>query len=121
MVSRTVLAIAIGVWTLLAWGGRVRLLTDAEHGDLGNWVRIGGSLLVGGVAVAALLLAAGGGWERWALTVFAVWTSVIWIRSLVTVWTGDQSMAFKMVHTVLAAGFLILAYLAADRGWSSPR
>lgn len=121
MVTRTVLAIAIGVWTLLAWAGRVRLLTDAEQGDLGNWVRIGGSLLVGGVAVATLLLAAGGGWERWALTFFALWTSVIWIRSLITVWTGDQSLAFKLVHTVLASGFLVLSYLAADRAWSGPR
>lgn len=119
MVTRTVLAIGIGIWTLLAWGGRVRLLTDADQGDIGNWVRIGGSLLVGGMAVAALFLAAGGAWERWALALFAVWTAGIWIRSLLTVWTGNQSMAFKLVHTVLAAGFLLLAFLGMRLTWAT--
>lgn len=118
MLSRTVLALAIAAWTLLAWGGRVRLLTDAEQGDLGNWVRIGGSLLVGAVAVLVLFLAAGSGWELWGLSLFAAWSAIIWVRSLVIVWAGDQSMAFKLVHTVLAVGFLVLAYLAVQRGWS---
>ena len=43
---------------------------------------------------------------------------MIWLRSLLTVWTGEQTLAFKLVHTVLALGFLALAYLAAQRGWS---
>jgi hypothetical protein len=42
----------------------------------------------------------------------------IWLRSLVTVWVGENTMAFKVVHTVLAAGFLLLAYLALRTGWS---
>lgn len=117
MVSRTVLAVAIAAWTLLTWGGRVRLLTDAEQGDLANWLRIGGSILVGALAVAVLLLAQGSGLERWMLTFFAAWSSVIWLRSLISVWAGSESMAFKLVHTVLAAGFFVLAYLALRVGW----
>lgn len=55
------------------------------------------------------------------LTFFAGWSTVIWVRSLVTVWTKDNSMAFRMVHTVLAAGFLVLSYLAVSTGWSARR
>lgn len=119
MVSRPVLAIAIAVWTLLSWGGRIRLLTDPEQGDVGNWLRIGGSVLVGALAVAVLLLAQGSALERWLLMFFAAWSTVLWLRSLVTVWMGDQSMAFRIVHTILAAGFLALAYLASRTGWPS--
>ena len=118
MVSRTVLAVAIAVWTLLTWGGRIRLLTGAEQADLGNWARIGGSLLVGAAAVAVLLLAGEGSLERWVLTLFALWSVGLWGRSLVVVWTGPESAGFKAVHTVLAAGFLVLAVLAVRRGWS---
>lgn len=117
MLSRTILAVAIAAWTLLSWGGRIRLLTEMEQ-DLGNWLRIGGSLLVGAAAVAVLLLAEGSGLERWTLTVFAAWSTVLWLRSLTSVWTGDQSMAFKTVHTVLAAGFFFLSYQAIRLGWA---
>lgn len=119
MISRTVLAVAIAVWSLITWGGRIRLLTDAEQADAGNWIRIGGSLLVGAAAVAVLLVAQGGVVERWALTVFAVWSVALWVRSLIVVWSGSESAAFKAVHTVLAIGFLVLSYLAARRGWAS--
>lgn len=118
MVSRTVLAVAIAAWTLLTWGGRIRLLTDAEQADLANWARIGGSLLIGALAVLVLFVAQGGAAERWVLTLFAVWSIALWGRSLLVVWTGDESMAFKAVHTVLAVGFFVLAYLAVRRGWS---
>lgn len=118
MVSRTVLAIAIAAWTLLSWGGRLRLLTSADH-DIANWLRIGGSLLLGAVAVLALLLAAGGALERWVLTLFGVWTAVIWVRSLFSVWTGDHSLGFQLVHTVLAIGFFALVYLSMRTAWST--
>lgn len=120
MLSRTILAIAIAAWTLLSWGGRIRLLTEAEQ-DPGNWIRIGGSLLVGAAAVAVLLLAEGSGLERWTLTVFAAWSTVIWLRSLVSVWVGDQSLAFKAVHTVLGVGFLALAAASVRVGWGRSR
>lgn len=119
MSSRTWLAIAIAAWTLLSWGGRIRLLTDAEQGDLGNWARIGGSLVIGLTAAAVLIWAQGSGVERWSLTVFAVWSVALWLRSLITVWGGTQSLAFKTVHTVLAAGFFALAVLALRVGWAA--
>jgi hypothetical protein len=118
VVSRTVLAIAIAVWTLLTWGGRIRLLTDADQADVGNWARIGGSVLVGAAAVAVLLLSGGSALERWVLTLFALWSVGLWGRSLVVVWTGPESTGFKAVHTVLAAGYLVLAALAVRRAWA---
>lgn len=118
MSSRTWFAIALAAWTLISWGGRIRLLTDAEQGDLTNWARIGGSLVIGLAAAAAVLWAQGTGVERWVLTVFAAWSVALWVRSLITVWSGDQSLAFKAVHTVLAAGFLVLAFLALQVGWT---
>lgn len=115
---RTWLAVGIAGWTLIAWAGRIRLLTDAEQGDLSNWARIGGSLLIGAAAATVLILAGGGQLERWILTLFAAWSVGIWLRSLVIVWMGDNRTAFKLVHTVLATGFLFLAYLALRTGWS---
>lgn len=118
MLSRPVLALLIAAWTLLSWGGRIRLLTGAEQADPGNWIRIGGSLLVGALAAVALLLFPRSVGERWLLTLFAAWTTAIWVRSLVTVWLGEQSPAFKAVHTALALGYLVLAYLAVRVGWN---
>lgn len=116
MLSRTVLAVAIAAWTLVSWGGRIRLLTEPEQ-DIGNWLRIGGSILVGGGAVAVLLTVGGSALERWVLTIFAAWSGMIWVRSLISVWAGDQSPAFKAVHTLLALGFFFLAYQAVRIGW----
>lgn len=109
---RTALAIGIAVWTLVAWGGRIGLLTSGE--GPGAWLRIGGSIAIGLFAAATLLLPQLEGARRPALIVFAVFTVVLWIRSLVVNWTGDGSMPFKIVHTVLAIGFFALAWWAVS-------
>lgn len=107
---RTALAIGIAVWTLVAWGGRIGLLTSGE--GLGAWLRIGGSIAIGLFAAATLLLPQLEGARKPALVVFAVFTVVLWIRSLIVNWTGAGSMPFKIVHTVLAIGFFALAWWA---------
>ena len=101
------LAIAIAVWTLLAWGGRIGLLVGGE----GTWsmVRIGGSFLVGLMAVMVLTIPTLRQARRVTLIVFGVFTSVVWLRSLYVNLTGSGTLAFKLVHTVLALGFLALA------------
>lgn len=118
MSGRTWLALGILVWTAVTWGGRVRLLTGAEQGDLGTWLRVGGSIVVGVAAATVIAFASGGSLERWVLTLFALWSTVVWLRSLITVWLDDGSVPFKLVHTVLAAGFLLLAFLAVRLGWA---
>ncbi len=107
---RTALAIGIAVWTLVAWGGRIGLLTSGE--GLGAWLRIGGSIAIGLFAAATLLLPQLEGARKPALVVFAVFTVVLWIRSLIVNWAGGGSMPFKIVHTVLAIGFFALAWWA---------
>lgn len=109
---RIALGIAIGVWTLAAWGGRIGLLTSGE--GWGAWLRIGGSLLIGLFAAAALLVPQLEDARRPALLVFSVFTVVLWIRSLIVNWAGDGSLPFKLVHTVLALGFFALAWWAVS-------
>lgn len=104
---RVVLGIAIAVWTLAAWGGRIGLLTSGE--GLWAWVRIGGSLAIGLFAAATLLIPQLEGARRWALILFSVFTVLLWARSLWVNWAGDGTLPFKLVHTVLAVGFFALA------------
>ena len=110
MASRRVLAGLIVAWTLIAWGGRVGLLVGGEGWT--SWVRIGGSLMLGLLAAAVLVLPGWRGLSRPILVTFSAWTVLLWGRSLIVTWTGSGSLAFKLVHTVLAAGFFALAVWA---------
>lgn len=115
---RVALAISIAVWTVAAWGGRIGLLTSGE--GLAAWLRIGGSILIGLFAVAALLIPQLEAVRKPALIVFAIFTVVLWARSLIVNWIGDGSIPFKIVHTVLALGFFALASWAVVFARSSP-
>ena len=105
---RTALGTAIAVVTIAAWGGRIGLLTEGEAG-VWDWIRIGGSLLLGLFTSAALLIPALEPVRKPALITFAVWSGVLWGRALIVNWVGDGSMPFKVVHTVLAAAFFGVA------------
>jgi hypothetical protein len=107
---KTALAVAIAVWTLAAWGGRIGLLTSGE--GLGAWARIGGSVVVGLFTALALVVPQLDSVRKPALFVFTAWTVALWARSLFVAWAGSGSLPFKLVHTVLAAGFFVLA------GWA---
>lgn len=114
---RVALGVSIVVWTLAAWGGRIGLLASGE--GLGAWLRIGGSIAVGLGAAATLLIPQWDAGRKPVLIVFAVFTIVLWLRSLIVTWTGDGSMPFKTVHTVLAVGFFALALWAVAYALSS--
>ena len=109
------LAGAILVWTLIAWGGRINLLVGGE--DLWAWARIGGSIILALIVGAGLVVSPSSDWTRWGLVAFSVWTVLIWTRSLVVNWLGSGSMPFKLVHTLLAAGFFGLVWWA----WNEQR
>lgn len=103
------LAAGVLLWTGVAWGGRIGLLTDAE-----GWfdlLRIGGSLLIGLVTAIALAVPSLRTRAAPLFYLFSIWTAGLWLRSMVVTWTGSGSVPFKLVHTVLAAGFFGLAYL----------
>lgn len=99
-------AFAAAVWTFIAWGNRIGLLTGDEAGDWWNWVRIGGSLLLGVLlAVIGVALVRGRPLAKWMAGVFVLFGAlmlVIWLRSSISVLTGDESIGFKVVHVVLA-------------------
>jgi hypothetical protein len=113
--NRRWLGAAILIWTLVAWGGRVALLSAGD--DLFDIARIGGSLLIGLVAALVLWMGRSPVW-RPVLYVFAGWTSLLWARSMWVNWSGSGTLAFKLVHTALALGFAVLVIwsLALARG-----
>lgn len=109
--SPRVLAVVVLAWTLASWGGRIGLLTDAEVIDPEDLLRIGGSLLIGWVTSGVLWWAPDRAREiRW---LFVAWTVVLWARSLVVTWLDPPSIAFGLVHTVLAIGWFLLAWQVA--------
>lgn len=109
--TRWTLAVTVVVWTLIAWGGRIGLLTGFE--DWGAWIRIGGSILIGLIAAFSLVVP----WlypvTHPVLIVLAIWSSLVWARSLFVTWVGSGSFAFKLVHTILAGGFFAISWWAA--------
>lgn len=108
--SRWVLAITVLVWTLIAWAGRIGLLTGTE--EWASWLRIGGSLMIGVIAAAALVTPWLSPLMKPVLYVLAAWSVAIWTRSLIVNWMGSGSLAFKLVHTGLAVGFYVIAWWA---------
>lgn len=116
-------AAAAAGWTFIAWGNRIGLLTGDEASDPWTWVRVGGSLLFGvALAVIAVELWRGKPLVRWMAGVFVgfgILMLVVWLRSAFSVLGDDESVAFKVVHVVLAAisiGFgLIMARFAVQQ------
>lgn len=115
---RWALAVVVVVWTLVAWGGRIGLLTGAEEWT--STLRIGGSLLIGLAAAAVLVFPQLAPMARPVLYLFAAWSVVVWTRGLIVNWSGSGSLPFKLVHTVLAIGFYLIAWWAVAAARSDP-
>jgi hypothetical protein len=95
------------LWTFITWGNRIGLLTGDEASDPWTWIRVGGSLLFG-LALAGVALTLWRGWpfSSWMARIFVgfgILMLVIWLRSAFSVLGDDESVAFKVVHIVLAA------------------
>lgn len=117
MMSRNRLAWAIGLWAAISWGGRVAIVFDIGSAPADR-LRIGASVLVAAAAVTALIARRG---ERPVVSVYALVQAIVWIRSLVVVFTSEQTPGFLVVHTILAAGSLALAAVASLTVWRAPR
>ncbi len=114
-----VVLLAAALWQVVAWGGRISLLTDAETADWWNWFSIGGSLLVGLAAgLVGLGLIRRLGVARLAAWAYLVVGLITWTRSLANVWTEPNSMGFRLVHTALA---LVTWGLGAASVWVTRR
>jgi hypothetical protein len=70
-------------------------------------------------AAAALVLPQLEPVRKPALIVYSLFSVVLWARSLLVNWAGDGSLPFKLVHTVLALGFFVLAVWAYGFATSS--
>jgi hypothetical protein len=115
--SRKVLAWAIGVWAAIAWGGRIAIVFDIGS-DPGERLRIAVSVLAAVAAVVALAV------ERWTTPVVLVYSgiaTIVWVRSVIVVFSEDRSLPFLAVHTVLAVISLLLAGIAAVTVWRERR
>jgi hypothetical protein len=110
------LAAAIATWTLIAWGGRLTLLTGAEEWT--SWLRIGGSVTIGLLTATTLAVPRLRLLARPVLLFFALWTVVVWARGLYVNFTESGTPAFMLVHAILGIGFFALAWwaVAAARG-----
>lgn len=100
------LAVLVAVGALVTWGGRIGLLQSAGWLD---WARIAGSLAVAAMATALLWR----GRRSPLLWIYSGFTALIWVSSLVSVWSNEHSVGFRLVHSALAGGSLLLAGLVA--------
>lgn len=124
MSTRTIMLLA-GGWTLIVWGTRIPLLeADATTSD---WLRIGMGILAALVIGAAALRSSSvpDRVRGWVNVGFAFVMVFLWLPSLLSVWTNEHDLGFRLVHTVLAAtsmGFgVILAQRAQDTFRSTER
>ena len=102
----TWIAAGVLLWTGVAWGGRIGLLTDGDGWS--DLLRVGGSLLFGLLTAIAVAVPSLRSRSAPLFYLFSIWTVGLWLRSMVVNWSGTGSLPFKLVHTFLALGFLIL-------------
>jgi hypothetical protein len=98
-------AVGLAIWTLFVWLTRVR--NALGDGDLGVADRtfslvLATSFLVLAGLVLQAVIGRRGHLGR-AVLVLAGWTTVVWIVRGVGIATGDHSIAFVVVHLLLAA------------------
>ena len=114
---------AAGAWTLFVWLTRIPLV-EPEAGPEA-WIRVAAALAAGLVVLA-------GAWQftrweprttAWLNIGFAFAMVFLWLPSLLSVWGNDNSLGFRLVHTLLAGvsmGFgVVLAQRAQDTMRSS--
>jgi hypothetical protein len=102
-------------WTVVVWATRIPLLEpDATVSD---WIRIGIGLLtgfaVGAVGLRYPSVPARG--RAWINVGFAFVMVFLWLPSLLSVWTTDHQLAFRLVHTTLAAASMGFGVALAQR------
>ena len=97
--------LALAVWTLLVWAGRIR---NAVADDAGTGPIV---LAASFVALAVLVLVTR---MRGAVLALALWTVTVWtVRAVDIALLSDHDTAFVVVHLVLASLSVALAVWAA--------
>jgi hypothetical protein len=101
----------LAAWTLFTWGTRIRNAAG-DHESVTAYI-VPSLLLL--VAVAAVVRA-----RRWG-PLLVVASTVAWLVRVPAIWSGDWSIAFKVVHTTLAAISWALAAWTVRSGASRGR
>jgi hypothetical protein len=101
---------AFAAWTVFVWGTRIRNILSDDGGAPALAVAVGLTLL--GLLVAAH---AATGRLPWAVPVAAGATVVVWAVRAPQILLNDHSVAFVVVHLVLAAISVGLAVVAWRR------
>ncbi|MDQ1479770.1 MAG: hypothetical protein QOI44_631 [Actinomycetota bacterium] len=57
----------------------------------------------------------------WTLVALCVWTLWVWITRMWNILGQDQSMGFKVVHTILAIGSIAFGLAAGSIGFRALR
>jgi hypothetical protein len=57
----------------------------------------------------------------WTLVALCVWTLWVWITRMWNILGQDQSMGFKVVHTILAIGSIAFGLAAGSIGYRALR
>ena len=103
--------------TLLAWTTRIYNLF--EDNEVSNGERIWSSLvaaifLLAAMAVIKILV---GSWRdrniknSRLIPAFCIWTVTFWIVRSVGILIADHEAGFKIVHVLLATGFILLSFI----------
>jgi hypothetical protein len=127
--SARIILISFAGWTLFVWGQRVsNVLGDEalDGGQVGARLALAGSFVLLALAVAVGSFLARETRPRWldgAVKALAVWTVAVWAWRAVDIVTGDWSVAFVVVHLVLAVisvGLAVLGWRTVSRSTTSP-
>lgn len=109
------LAVVVGIWNLALWGGRIALLSGAETTDPETWIRIAGSVSIALAVVVVLVI---GTKLPAVLWTYVGWNLAVWLTSVASVWATSSDMTFRLVHTALAIGSVLVAAAVGFRAWS---
>jgi hypothetical protein len=114
MLRRHRAVLALVVWTFLVWTTRIGNILRDE--DLDTAGRVGRTALALAFTAMAITLLFGvvrqAPWLRRAVEVVALATVVFWVVQGLGILVRDHELGFKVVHTILAVGSIVLAALA---------
>jgi hypothetical protein len=101
----------LAAWTLFTWGTRIRNAAG-DHESLTAYIV---PLVLVAIAVAAVVRA-----KRWG-PLLVIASTLAWLIRVPMIWSGDWSIAFKVVHTTLAVIAWALAAWTVRAGASRGR
>ena len=108
-------ALALVAWTFLVWTTRIANIwrdADLDTGEKLGRTGLALSFTVLAVAAVVAVWRASGRSSLVALAALAGWTVGVWLVRGTSILLADHDAAFKLVHTVLAVGSIVLATLA---------